>query len=207
MSNFSVQLFRNIDFDKVRFAKSAYKLDGKHYIDIFYEGQSFYLQSPTGTLKSMTNGVLEVEYDEHFIKFLNKLEDMFQQKVHKHSTHWFGKKQFSLDKIRNSFVSLRNGNVVTYHVGKNMNIFNQYRQQVNEVQPGQKIVILIKLRALEFAGSKFTYACTAEQAKLFTQEELTTYSILDDNQTILESVSSDETSDADYVTQDDNDFF
>lgn len=200
-----ILLYKNLNLDKIKFAKSVYKNNDRHYIDIFYEGNTLFLQTPTGTVENVGEDFLEVSFDDIFVNYISSLEKLFKEKVYKHSVGWFNGRQFSKDKIEKSLVSIRDGNMVSLKMKDNLIVFNQNKDKLekSELTKGQNVVLLVKIKALEFVGNKFTYTSSIEQVKVYTSEELNTYSILDE-QTVVESVSSeDELEHGDYESNED----
>lgn len=200
-----ILLYKNLNLDKIKFAKSVYKNNDRHYIDIFYEGNTLFLQTSTGTVENVGEDFLEVSFDDVFVNYISELEKLFKEKVYKHSVGWFNGRQFSKDKIENSLVSIRDGNIVSLKMKDNVTVFNQNKDQLekSDLTKGQNVVLLVKIKALEFVGNKFTYTSSIEQVKVYTSEELNTYSILDE-QTVVESVSSeDELEHGDYESNED----
>lgn len=201
-----ILLYKNLNLEKIKFAKSVYKNNDRHYIDIFYEGNTLFLQTPTGTIENVGEDFLEVHFNEFFVNCITSLEKLFKEKVYKHSVGWFNGRQFSKEKVEKSLVSITEGNVVSLKMKDNVTIFNQKKEKVekNTLEKGQNVVLLVKIKALEFVGNKFTYTSSIEQVKIYTSEELNTYSILDE-QTVVDSVSSDE--DVDHGSYESNEEF
>lgn len=200
-----ILLYKNLNLEKIKFAKSVYKNNDRHYIDIFYEGNTLFLQTPTGTIENVGEDFLEVSFDDFFVNYISSLEKLFKEKVYKHSVGWFNGRQFSKDKIEKSLVSIRDQNVVSLKMRDNVTVFNQNKDKLerSDLSKGQNVVLLVKIKALEFVGNKFTYTSNIEQVKVYTSEELNTYSILDE-QTMVESVSSeDEMDHGDYESNED----
>lgn len=200
-----ILLYKNLNLDKIKFAKTVYKNNDRHYIDIFYEGNTLFLQTPTGVVENVGEDFLEVSFDDVFVNYISSLEKLFKEKIYKHSVGWFNGRQFSKDKIEKSLVSIRDGNVVSLKMKDNVSVFNQNKDKLekSDLKKGQNVVLLVKIKALEFVGNKFTYTSSIEQIKSYTSEELNTYSILDE-QTVVESVSSeDELENVDYESNED----
>ena len=188
-----ILLYKNLNLEKIKFAKSVYKNNDRHYIDLFYNGNTLFLQTPIGTIENVGEDFLEVSFDDLFGNYISSIEKLFKEKIYKHSVGWFNGRQFSKEKIEKSLVSIREGNVVSLKMKESMNVFNQNKDKLDksDLVKGQNVVLLVKIKALEFVGNKFTYTSSIEQVKVYTSEELNTYSILDE-QTIVESVSSEE---------------
>lgn len=204
----NILLYKQINMENIKFAKTVYKNNSRHYIDIFYNGNTMLLQTPVGTIENIGDDFMEVSYDDVFMNYIKELERLFKEKVYKHSAQWFSGKQFTREKIEKSLVSCKEGNTVSIKIKDNMAVFNQFKEKTDtsELKRGQKVVLLVKLKALEFVGNKFTYLLSGEQAKVYTTEELNTYSIVDD-QTVIESVSSDDEENVEFECLSNDDFF
>lgn len=211
----------SLDISKIRFSDTSYKkicpeatIEFKkdtftHFIDMYYKNQSLVLQLPKYTIESINNNKMIIYIDDDLIKYLIKpLEEHIINTVHNQSEKWFNGKRFTMNKIMNSIVSPLNKkdgkNTLKVTLDKHTLYFNRYKNMMNkeDIQDSSsdiEIVCLVKISNLQFLQNKFSYNIVLEQAKVFMEERLIEYSIIDDpDGKISDSISVNNSCDGEY---------
>jgi hypothetical protein len=208
----------SLDISKIRFSDIPYKklcpeatTEFKndiftHFIDMYYKKKSLIIQLPKYKLKSIDINKMVVYVEDNIVQYLiNPLEEHIIQVIHNHSEKWFNGKKFTMNKIINSIVSPLVKNTVDERLihtlklslNKNTMYFNKYKRliQYDEISTNTDIdiICLIRISNIQFLQNKFSYNIVLEQAKVFIEERLIEYSIIDDsNDNITESISNEE---------------
>lgn len=221
-----------LDITKIRFSDTSYKKicpeattelkkdTFTHFIDIYYKNQSLVLQLPKYAIESINNNKMIIYVDDELIQYLIKpLEEHVINTVHCQSEKWFNGKRFTMNKIMNSLVSPLNkkGDKHTLKItlDKHTLYFNRYKNVINKediMGSDIEIVCLIKISNLQFLQNKFSYNIVLEQAKIFMEERLIEYSIIDDpDGKLSESISDNNSCDGEYyhesIDSDNHEFF
>lgn len=208
----------NFNINKIRFSDTPYldKRCNKRIIDMYYKNNCIIFQLPRQKLKEIKENILTLELhnsdvNEYIIK---PLEEHICEMVHKYSEKWFNGKHFTMNKIVNSLCSQikkdsdnLNNFILNLTLNKNTLVYNRYKTLIeldhvnvnltSHDNPDIELIPLIRLSHLEFFENKFTYNLTLEQAKVFMQEKLTCYSIIDTPEdSYSDSGSSDSGSDS-----------
>ena len=182
-----------------------------HFIDMYYKNQSLIIQLPKYKLKSIDINKMVIYVGDNIVQYLiNPLEEHIIQATHNHSEKWFNGKKFTMNKIMNSIVSplvkkeseestrathaTRATHTLKLSLNKNTMYFNRYKKliQYEEIStnPDIEIICLIRISNIQFLQNKFSYNIVLEQAKVFIEERLIEYSIIDDlDDKITESAS------------------
>jgi hypothetical protein len=213
-----VHFFNDVQANKIKFSKRVYKdkLSSKHCIDAFYENSQLFIQTPQFSVQSIhDNGITVSGNNPSFVEFIKKLEEQVIHAVYKHADDWFNGKRFTLNKIKNSLVSKLSPAGESFSLNVDLQaetkFFNQFKQQITSAHLAENadIILLLRMRGLSFSGSQFTYDLVLEQAKVYCEQKLDTYSLIEDNQTVLEV--SEELEDEYYKSEEEqieaNEFF
>lgn len=179
----------NFDINKIRFSDTPYldKNDNISYIiDMYYKNNAIIIQLPKYKLYSIENDKLilelsDIQFNEYFIK---PLEEYICKIIHKKSEKWFNGKNFTMNKILGSLVSpfkkIENGNfLLNLSITKNTCFFDRYKNIIEHPVFNPELITLIKLANVSFIKNKFSYNLILEQAKVFIEEKLIGYSIID----------------------------
>lgn len=189
----------NFNINKIRFSDTPYldKKNNKHIIDMYYKNNCIIFQLPRQKLKEIKENILTLELfnsdtsinscpiNEYIIK---PLEEHICEIVYKYSEKWFNGKHFTMNKIVNSLCSQikksESNFTLNLNLNKNTLLYNRYKTlieltNINLDDPDIELITLIRLSHLEFFENKFTYNFILEQAKVFMQEKLTGYSIIE----------------------------
>lgn len=216
----------NFNINKIRFSDTPYldKRGNKRIIDMYYKNNCIIFQLPRQKLKEIKENILTLELhnsdvNEYIIK---PLEEHICEMVHKYSEKWFNGKHFTMNKIVNSLGSQIKKDpehqmtnhpfnfILNLTINKNTLLYNRYKtlielETINLDAHGNsdiELIPLIRLSHLEFFENKFTYNLTLEQAKVFMQEKLTGYSIIDtpeDSNSNSQSCSGSESENKDNI--------
>lgn len=201
-----------LDITKIRFSDTPYKklcqeatLEFKkdtytHFIDMYYKNNSLIIQLPKYKIKSIDSNKMVIYVDDNLFQYLiSPLEEHILKNTHEHSERWFNGKRFTMNKIMNSIISplvkKDNEYTLTLTLNKNTVYFNRYKSVINKndisLQSDVDIICLIKIANIQFLQNKFSYSIVLEQAKVFIDEHLIEYSIIDENENnISETISS-----------------
>lgn len=182
-----------------------------HFIDMYYKNRSILIQLPKYKIKSIDENKIVLLVDNSIFQYLiSPLEEHIIEHTHKNSEKWFNGKRFTTNKIMNSIVSPYNKNddehTLKISLTKNTMYFNRYKNIIqkediaqNNLESDVEIIGLFKIANLQFLQNKFSYNIVLEQAKVFMDERLIDYSIIDDpDGKISESVS---------LSQDDGEYY
>lgn len=189
----------NFNINKIRFSDTPYfdrKNNNKHIIDMYYKNNAIIFQLPRQKLHDIKENIVTINVVSDINEYIIKpLEEHICEMVHKYSEKWFNGKHFTMNKIVNSLGSQikkepENNFILNLTINKNTLLYNRYKTLIEletidlNDNPDIELIPLIRLSHLEFFENKFTYNLTLEQAKVFMQEKLTGYSIIemvDDN--------------------------
>lgn len=219
----------NFNINKIRFSDTPYldkRGNNKRIIDMYYKNNAIIFQLPRQKLHDIKENILTLrlpnsDINEYIIK---PLEEHICEIVHKYSEKWFNGKHFTMNKIVNSLdsqIKKEHVHQMTNHpfnfilnltINKNTLIYNRYKTLIEldhvnlavREDPDIELIPLIRLSHLEFFENKFTYNLVLEQAKVFMQEKLTGYSIIDtpeDSDSDSESCSESENKDNIYYKE------
>ena len=211
----------SLELNKIRFSNTPYKKSIKYdskehilyYIDMYYKNNSIILQLPKYKVKNLCYSKdndndsvrlkIELLVDDFLFQYLiSPLEEHIISSVHSNSEKWFNGKRFTMNKIINCLISpynKSNENILNLTSHKNTLFFNRYKNIIdkqniidnlkdkNEIE----IIPLIKIANLQFLNNKFSYNIILEQAKVFMEDRLIEYSIIDEpDGKVSESISS-----------------
>jgi hypothetical protein len=216
----------SLDITKVRFTDIPYKklcqeatLEFKkdiytHFIDMYYKNQSLIIQLPKYKLKSIDNNKLVIIVDDTIFQYLiSPLEEHIIQSTHNQSEKWFNGKKFTMNKIMNSIVSPFNkrkteGSIeytLKLSLNKHTTYFNKYKTLIHHHDINcdieVEIICLIRIANIQFLQNKFSYNLILEQAKVFMDERLVEYSIIDTDDKISESASESNKCNGEYYQE------
>jgi hypothetical protein len=214
----------SLDITKIRFSDTPYKklcheatVELKkdtytHFIDIYYKNHPLIIQLPKYKIKSIDNNKMVIHVDDKIFQYLiSPLEEHIIQATHNNSEKWFSGKKFTMNKIMNSIVSPFNKNenestTLKLALNKNTMYFNRYKTLINQsdiiCSEDVELICLVKIANIQFLQNKFSYNIVLEQAKVFMEERLVEYSIIDDpDDKISESVSADNTCENEYYQE------
>lgn len=220
-----------LDISKIRFSDTPYKklckeatLEFKkdtftHFIDMYYKNNPLVIQLPKTKIKNIDNAKILIEINDEIITYLIKpLEEYIINSVHEHSEKWFNGKKFTMNKIMNSLVSpltKDSTNSLKLTLTKNTMYFNRYKTMIHHddiklSNDDIDIICLVKIANIQFLQNKFSYNMVLEQAKVFMDERLIEYSIIDEFK-ISESVSENSSCKGEYyqesIDSDNHEFF
>lgn len=203
-----------LDLMKIRFSDTPYKklcpeatAEFKkdvytYFIDMYYKNRSLVIQLPKYKIKNIEDNKLVLNVDESLFQyFISPLEEHVIDTIHKNSEKWFNGKRFTINKIMNSIVSpytkKENEHTLKISLTKNTMYFNRYKNIIQKddinLDSDVEIIGLVKIANIQFLQNKFSYNIVLEQAKVFMDERLIEYSIIDDpDGKISESVSASE---------------
>jgi hypothetical protein len=215
----------SLDITKIRFSDTPYKklcqeatIELKketftHFIDMYYKNNPIIIQLPKYNIKNIDNNKMVISVDETLYQYLiNPLEEHIIQIVHEQSEKWFNGKKFTMNKIMNSIVSPFNkkesDSTLKLSLNKNTMYFNRYKTliQLEDISTNSdiEIICLVRISNIQFLQNKFSYNIILEQAKVFMEERLIEYSIIDNtDDKITESVSegTDNICDGEYFQE------
>jgi hypothetical protein len=160
---------------------------------MYYKNHPLIVQLPKYTIKSIDNNKMVISVDDTLYQYLiNPVEEHIIQAVHEHSEKWFSGKKFTMHKIMNSIVSplskKENEGCIEHTLklllNKNTIYFNRYKKLIQSedvsINSDVDIICLVKIANIQFLQNKFSYNIVLEQAKVFMEERLIEYSIIDD---------------------------
>lgn len=203
----------SLDITKIRFSDTPYKNICQeatkefkqeiftHFIDMYYKNHSLIIQLPKYKVKSMDSNKMVIYVGDDIFQYLiSPLEEHIIQSTHNLSEKWFNGKKFTMNKIMNSIVSPFNkketdvDSTLKLSLNKNTLYFNRYKTiiQNTDISTNSDIemICLVRIANIQFLQNKFSYNIVLEQAKVFMEERLIEYSIIDDtDDKITESVS------------------
>lgn len=218
----------SLDITKIRFSDTPYKKICQeatiefnkdtytHFIDMYYKNHSLIIQLPKYKVKSIDNNKMVVVVDDNIFQYLiSPLEEHIIQTTHNHSEKWFNGKKFTMNKIMNSIVSPYNKRQIDGYneeptlklsLNKNTMYFNKYKTLIQQedikCSTDVEIICLVKIANIQFLQNRFSYNIVLEQAKVFMDERLVEYSIIDDpDDKISESISEGKTCDKEYYQE------
>jgi len=188
-----VNLYDNINFNKIRFSSKPYKKEiivdkmvrSIYFIDINYYKKPLYIQLPKLSIIKMDNFKIQIViHDYLYQKFIKQIEELIIDKVYNNSETWFNKK-FTMNKIISSLITQiqykNNDYILELNYDNETIFYNQYKSQLNkeDIQLPIDIICIIRLENLQFIDNKFTYNIFLEQAKIIQKLRLKEYSILE----------------------------
>jgi hypothetical protein len=198
----------SLDISKIRFSDIPYKKvcpeatsEFKqeiftHFIDIYYKNHSLIIQLPKYKLKSMDSNKMVIYVGDNIFQYLiSPLEEHIIQTTHNQSEKWFNGKKFTMNKIMNSIVSPFNKkenentncneHTLKLSLNKNTLYFNRYKSIIQHADISTnldiELICLVRISNIQFLQNKFSYNIVLEQAKVFIDEHLVEYSIIDDS--------------------------
>jgi len=186
----------NFNINKIRCSDTIYKKDDKHHIDMYYKNNCIIIQLPRQKLYDIKDNIIKLELNNSRINeyIIQPLEEHICKVVHKYSEKWFNGKNFTMNKIINSlnspFKKLQdesNKSILNLSFNKNTLFYNRYKTliDINNIKKDEyndnddAIELITLISDLEFFENKFTYNFVLEQAKIFMQERLVEYSIIE----------------------------
>lgn len=210
----------NFNINKIRFSDTPYldkRCNNKRIIDMYYKNNAIIFQLPRQKLKEIKENIiiLQLQHSDVNEYIIKPLEEHICEMVHKYSEKWFNGKHFTMNKIVNSLCSQLKKEpehpfnfILNLTLNKNTLLYNRYKTLIElesidlAAHEDIELIPLIRLSHLEFFENKFTYNLTLEQAKVFMQEKLTGYSIIDtpeDSDSESGSSSENETESKDNI--------
>lgn len=181
-----------------------------HLIDMYYKNHPLIIQLPKYKIKNIFINKMIINVDNTLFQYLiNPLEEYIIQTCHNNSEKWFNGKKFTMNKIMNSLVSPYNKNdnplepTLKLSLNKNTMYFNKYKTLINPdditLETDVEIICLVKIANIQFLQNKFSYNIVLEQAKVFMEERILDYSIIDDlDNKISESITEKSTCNGEY---------
>ncbi|NBU34017.1 hypothetical protein EB118_03605 [bacterium] len=206
----SVYLYNAIDVSKIKFSKNVYKrkkdilVGGEvlkksvYYIDISYKGGPLYLQFPRAQLMTFAMEHCQAQFEvtcDIVSDFIEPLQEHIIKSVHKHSETFFKGKRFTFNKIRSCILScvtyIESTPCINVTISDKLKTFNGQKGEVSAQQVVSELPIdcipLVKLTNLQFIDNRFTYNLSLEQLKVFVNEPLHNYSIIDNSSTEIKT--------------------
>ena len=187
--------------------------------DRYYKNNPLVIQLPKTKIKNIDNAKILIEINDEIITYLIKpLEEYIINSVHENSEKWFNGKKFTMNKIMNSLVSpltKDSTKSLKLTLTKNTMYFNRYKTMIqhDDIKLSNDdidIICLVKIANIQFLQNKFSYNMVLEQAKVFMDERLVEYSIIDEFK-ISESVSENSSCKGEYyqesIDSDNHEFF
>jgi hypothetical protein len=209
----SVYLYNKVDTKQILFSNNLYKKvrefnDEKktiHYIDINYLERPLYIQLSRNSLNDINikKRMIKINVNNQMKTFIRNLEDHIIKSVYKRSPLWFNGKNFTMNKISKCIVSNVSNNtgrkkdelILTissdtkiYDQSKNKISLELLEQEFSKTSSFIDIICIIKLANLQFIDNRFSYNLVLQQAKIFKEDNISEYSIMDDedsNDTII----------------------
>jgi len=199
--NMLVNLYDNINFNKIKFSSKPYKKEmivdkvvrSIYFIDINYYKKPLYIQLPKLSIVKLEDSKIQIViHDYLYQKFIKQIEELVIDKVYNNCETWFNKR-FTIDKIISSLITQiqykNNEYILELNYDNETIFYNQYKTQLNksDIQLPIDIICIIRLENLQFIDNKFTYNIFLEQAKIIQKLRLKEYSILEqslENETI-----------------------
>ncbi len=213
----------SLEIKKIRFSDTSYKKlcqeataefkkdTFTYFIDMYYKNKPLIIQLPKYKIRELSDNKMILDINEDLFQYLiSPLEEHIIQNIYDNSEKWFNGKRFTMNKIMNSLISpchkSNTGYTLKLSLNKNTLYFNRYKHviQHNDISLGEDVDILclIKLSNLQFLQNKFSYNIILEQAKVFMEDRLIEYSIIDDpDGKISESISVSEECDGEYYQE------
>lgn len=186
----NTDLSLNFDINKIKFCDTFYKKNNKHIIDMYYKNNYIIFQLPRQKLYNVNKDTITLELNDTAINeyIIKPLEEHICEMTHKYSERWFNGTHFTMNKIVNSLdsrIKKVNGPfTLDLLINKNTLLYNRYKNsmelaQINMNSSNIELTTLVRLSNLEFTGNKFTYSLILEQAKVYIDEYLLEYSIIE----------------------------
>lgn len=205
----SVYLYDKIDFNKIKFGNKPYKKiktilvgDNRvtksiYYIDIFYRNSPLYIQIPSCKLESVNedDNLIYLLIDRKFYNdFIKVLENYIINNVYKNSETWFLGKVFTMNKIIKcfvSFVELLEGDLLRIYINynRNLKIYDTFKNEMSldkiKEYNIRDVVCILYIENLQFIDNMFTCSLVMDQMKIYKENKLNEYSIMDTDSTVV----------------------
>lgn len=205
----SVYLYDKIDFNKIKFGNKPYKKiktilvgDNRvtksiYYIDIFYRNSPLYIQIPSCKLESVNedDNLICLLIDRKFYNdFIKVLENYIINNVYKNSETWFLGKVFTMNKIIKcfvSFVELLEGDLLRIYINynRNLKIYDTFKNEMSldkiKEYNIRDVVCILYIENLQFIDNMFTCSLVMDQMKIYKENKLNEYSIMDTDSTVV----------------------
>jgi hypothetical protein len=145
---YKVELKENIECNFLQELKCS--SSSIHVSDILYNNKPLYIQTPKSKLISINGVNLKVNLNKHgsFLNLFQKLNEKLKQCVYINSKKLFNGKQFTENKINNSYQSNINVNekefILDVHLSKDVKIFNTFMESISEEIKSTKEELLNK---------------------------------------------------------------
>lgn len=193
-----------LDVKKINFSDTTYKKEFNkgesiHFIDMYYKNDAIIIQLPRYKIKNMNNDKIGLFIDDDLVKyFIKPLEEYIIDYIHINSEKLFNGKKFTMNKITNCMLSPYDNDdrILNLTCNKNTLYFDRYKNILSKsdveknIDSNVHLISLIKIANLQFLKNKFTYNIIMEQCKVFIDTPLIEYSIIDDNESNSNSISS-----------------
>jgi hypothetical protein len=194
-----IYYFNDIDIQKVKVFKKVYKnkQTNLYNLDVHLNNQELFFQTPQFVVSNVNSDNLEVNCNnQNFKNYINTLEDHICELLHKYSNDIFNGKKFTLEKIKKGLIrsfretESKSEKVFVVKTTEHTKYFNQFKNEItkNQITNHSDIILLLRFKGLSFKGSSFKCDFVLEQAKVYCEEKLKDYSLIDDmdNQTYVE---------------------
>jgi hypothetical protein len=205
----SVYLYNKVDFNKIKFSNKPYKkiktiLVGDervtksiYYIDILYKNAPLYIQIPSCKLELIDecdNMICLLTERIFYDSFIKDLENYIINNVYKNSETWFLGKVFTMNKLIKcfvSFVELLEGGLIKIYINynRNLKIFDTFKNEMSldkiKRENIRDVVCVLGIENLQFIDNMFTCNLVMEQMKVYKENKLNEYSIMDTDSTVV----------------------
>ena len=184
----TVYSFKTIDVNKIKLSVPV-KFNKKYSSYLVYYDEPLFIQTPKLRLSEITSDfeyIFEITESPEFIFVIRDIENRIKDLVHTNSTRWFDNKQFSKESIESRLISLvQNEHGKTFlkipFESKNLTFFNQFKNIISkeDLAVNSILTLIIKFPSVSFSKLNFSYDFVIEQGKVYEDQSLQEYSIID----------------------------
>jgi hypothetical protein len=202
----TVYSFKTVDVNEIQLSVPV-KYNNKYSSYTVYNDDPLFIQTPKIKLHEINSDfeyIFEITESPEFISLIDNIESKIIDIVFINSEKWF-KKEISRDIIQSRLQSLlsRNENKTFLKVpfeSKSVSFFNQYKTIIDkdELVIGTLLTLILKFSSVTFFKLNFQYDLILEQGKVYQEQFLKEYSIIDSDDN---SEDSSELSDLDEDCQ------
>ena len=161
------------------------KIKGRYVSYFSSDRRPLYVQTPLIAVDSVDGDQmsLRVPSTSTFKSTLHDLETHVVDTVAKNTRDFFAGKRFSRDWIASKYHSLLSENKFNVRIAPNVLIKDQrgIDRNLSDIQPGFKIIAILHFPGLAFTKASIATEAVLVQLKVYVEESLSQWSILDDD--------------------------
>lgn len=203
---------RNLNVEDVSITVPE-KIKGKYTSYISSNKKELYVQTPRLVFDKDGNGKdgekgksFLVKIDNTFDSKMNALDEHCIDVIYKNSENFFNKKKFSKEKITASYVKTlkpidnKHSKLSVNINEKNVLIKDQYEveRNLNDIVPGTECILILHIDKIVYSATSMHLSYTVPQIKMYVQESLKEWSILQDDEDDIDNDVTDEDDDVIY---------